>query len=92
VTDFGIFVSLAAGIDGLVHISKLNVERNTNLKKVYKEGTDIAVIIDKIDVQEKRISLSPVVSNEEEDNAKEYLASQNDDGETYNPFAALLKK
>ena len=40
---------------------------------------------------EHRISLSPVVSNEEEENAHEYLSKQNDDGETYNPFAALLK-
>lgn len=94
IADFGLFVTLAAGIDGLIHISKLPVERNTNLKKVYSAGTKIPVIIEKIDAQEKRISLSPVVSSEEEENAKEYLSSHNDDdsGEIYSPFAALLKK
>ena len=94
VADFGVFVNIADGMDGLVHVSKLNVERNTNLKKVFKAGDVLDVIIDKIDADEKRISLSTVVSNEEEDNAKEYMSSHkdDDDGETYNPFAALLKK
>lgn len=94
VTDFGIFVNIASGIDGLVHISKLNVERNTNLKKIYKPGEKFPVIVEKVDSEEKRISLAPVVSNEEQDNAAEYLSSHkdDDDGETYNPFAALLKK
>ena len=52
------------------------------------------VVVDSIDTEEKRISLSPVVSNEEQDNANEYMTSHKDDndGETYNPFAALLKK
>lgn len=94
VADFGLFVNIAPAVDGLVHVSALkNVERHTNLRKVYKTGTPMAVIVEKIDEQEKRISLSPVVSTEEEDSAAEYLSKQNDDdGETYNPFAALLKK
>lgn len=94
VADFGVFVNLAEGIDGLVHISKLNVERNTNLKKVFNPGDEISVIVEKIDAEEKRISLSTKVSNEEENNANEYMAShkEDDDGMSYNPFAALLKK
>ena len=74
--------------------SKRNVERNTNLKKVFNPGDVLPVIIEKINTEEKRISLSTVVSNEEQDNAYEYMSSHkdDDDGETYNPFAALLKK
>ena len=81
-------------VDGLVHISKLPVERNTNLKKVYKSGDSLAVTVERVDVDEKRISLAPVVSDEETDNAAEYQRAHasDDDGETYNPFAALLKK
>ena len=65
-----------------------------NLKKIYKPGEKFPVIVEKVDSEEKRISLAPVVSNEEQDNAAEYLSSHkdDDDGETYNPFAALLKK
>lgn len=94
VADFGLFIEMEPGIDGLLHISKLkNVERNTNLRKVYKTGTEMPVVVEKIEMEQKRISLSPVVSNEEEDSAADYLSKQNDDdGETYNPFAALLKK
>ncbi|MBQ0040098.1 MAG: S1 RNA-binding domain-containing protein [Treponema sp.] len=94
VADFGVFVNLADGIDGLVHISKLNVERNTNLKKVFNPGDVLPVIVEKIDIEAKRISLSTVVSNEEQDNAYDYMSTHkdDDDGETYNPFAALLKK
>ncbi len=93
VADFGLFINLAPGVDGLIHISRLGVDRNTNLKKVYKSGDMMSVIVESIDMDEKRIALSTVVSNEEEDNANEYLSSHSDDddGETYNPFAALLK-
>ncbi len=94
VAGFGVFVNIAPAIDGLVHISKLNVERNTNLQKVFHAGDKMEVVVEGVDVQEHRLSLTPVVSNEEQDNAKEYMSSHqdDDDGETYNPFAALLKK
>ena len=93
IAEFGLFISLAPGIDGLVHISKLPVERNTNLRKVYKVGEKLPIVVEKVDMEERRISLAPVVSNEEQNNANEYLSRQHDnEGETYNPFAALLKK
>ena len=94
VSDFGVFINLAPAVDGLVHISKLPVERNTNLKKVYKTGDKMAVIVESVDTENKRVSLTPVVSNEEQENAQEYLSSHKDedDGYSYNPFAALLKK
>lgn len=93
IADFGLFVNLAKGIDGLVHISELeDVSANTNLRKVYKVGQNMSVVIEKIDVQNKRISLVPATSKEQDQTAFKYLQNQDDDGETYNPFAALLKK
>lgn len=94
VADFGLFLNLVPGVDGLVHISKLSVERNTNLKKVYSVGQVLNVTVESVDAEERRIALSPVVSNEEQDNANEYLSNHRDEdfGDTYNPFAALLKK
>lgn len=93
VADFGLFITMDSGIDGLVHISKLGVDRNTNLKKVYKAGDTLTVTVDAIDTENHKIALSPVISNKEEEDANEYLSNQDDDdGETYNPFAALLKK
>lgn len=93
IADFGLFINLDKGIDGLVHISDLeDVSSNTNLRKVYKTGQKMSVVIEKIDAASKRISLVPATTKEQDLTAAKYLSSQDDDGETYNPFAALLKK
>lgn len=92
IADFGLFVEIGKGIDGLVHISTLNdVDKNTNLKKKFSVGQTMSVVIKEIDAKNKRISLVPATSVEQDNSASKYLNSQ-DDGETYNPFAALLKK
>jgi small subunit ribosomal protein S1 len=58
--QFGAFVTLAPGIDGLVHISKLGGGRRINHpREVLEEGQNIDVTIDAIDLAEKRISLLP---------------------------------
>ena len=93
IADFGLFVNLDKGIDGLVHISELeDVSANTNLRKVYKIGQKMSVVVEKVDAEAKRISLVPATSKEQDETAAKYLSSQDDDGDTYNPFAALLKK
>lgn len=57
---FGAFVTLAPGIDGLVHISKLGGGRRINHpREVLEEGQNIDVKIDAIDLTEKRLSLLP---------------------------------
>lgn len=90
---YGLFVNIAKGITGFTHISKLSdIEKNTNLSKVYKAGTPFSVIIDKIDSDNKRIELTPSTSRESDEEAARYMASHNDDSMTYNPFAALLEK
>ena len=93
IADFGLFVNIAKGIDGLVHISELGeLKANTNLRKVYSIGQEMSVVVEKIDLAQKRISLVPSESKEEDETASKYLNKQDDDGETYNPFATLLKK
>lgn len=94
VADFGVFVNLAPGIDGLVHVSELGVKKGTNLQKVFKKGDKMSVVVQGVDAAAKRISLTTSSSAEQDDSTREYLAraSGGDDGETYNPFAALLKK
>ena len=92
VVEYGIFVTIEKGIDGLVHISTLeNVEKNTNLKKVYKAGDKLSVQIKDVDLKAKRISLIPSSTAEQDKTATKYLSNQ-DDSDTYNPFAAFFKK
>lgn len=93
VADFGLFVTLEPGVDGLLHISELQGEsRNTNLRVKYKAGGTIDVAIKGVDSQERRISLRSATSSQQDKDTEKYLGSQKDDGDTYNPFAALLKK
>jgi small subunit ribosomal protein S1 len=58
--QFGAFVTLAPGIDGLIHISKLGGGRRINHpREVIEAGQDIDVTIDGIDDENRRISLAP---------------------------------
>ena len=58
-TTFGAFVNLGAGVDGLLHISKLGKGRRiAHPRDAVKEGQTIEVRIDSIDKAQKRISLS----------------------------------
>lgn len=56
---FGAFVTLADGIDGLIHISKLGAgKRILHPREVVKEGETIEVKVESVDRAERRISLS----------------------------------
>ncbi len=57
-TDFGIFVGLEGGIDGLIHISDLSWENENEIKlSDYKKGDEIETQILSIDPKRQRISL-----------------------------------
>lgn len=58
ITDFGIFVGLDEGIDGLVHVSDMSwSQRQRNPNELYKKGDEIDVKILNIDVDNQRLSL-----------------------------------
>jgi small subunit ribosomal protein S1 len=58
ITDFGVFVGLAAGIDGLVHLSDLSWnETGEAAVRNYKKGQEVEAIVLGVDVERERISL-----------------------------------
>ncbi len=58
ITDFGVFVGLAAGIDGLVHLSDLSwSEPGEAAVRNYKKGQEVEAIVLAVDVDRERISL-----------------------------------
>jgi small subunit ribosomal protein S1 len=57
-TDFGAFVEVAPGVDGLVHISEISYERVPHPSKLLKEGEMVDVLVMGIDLEAHRISLS----------------------------------
>lgn len=57
-TDFGVFIGLPGGIDGLVHLSDLSWnEPGEEAVKKYKKGDEVEAIVLAIDVEKERISL-----------------------------------
>ena len=76
-TDFGIFVEVSDGVEGLVHISEIDdsIQKN-KIHEVYPVGTEVKTKVMKIDLEERRLGLSiteilstppPVVETPEED-------------------------
>ena len=58
ISDFGVFVELADGVDGLVHISDLSWQKKINHpKEVVSVGEEMEVIILEIDKDNRRLSL-----------------------------------
>ncbi|MEK6266670.1 MAG: 30S ribosomal protein S1 [Clostridium sp.] len=58
IMDFGAFVQLASGVEGLVHISEISEDRITNISDVLKSGDVVKVKIGDINEKDRRISLS----------------------------------
>ena len=79
--QFGAFVTLAEGIDGLIHISKLGGGRRINHpREVMEVGQNVEVKIDGIDLGEKRISLVPV----------DYVSAESKDDEERGEFKTFI--
>ncbi len=57
-TDFGAFVELEDGIEGLIHISELSKAKVAHTEDVVKEGDQITARIIKIDPSERKLALS----------------------------------
>jgi small subunit ribosomal protein S1 len=58
VTDFGVFVEIEEGVEGLIHVSQLMLERGTDPKTVFQVGQEMEAEVTNIDNAERRISLS----------------------------------
>ena len=57
-TDFGAFVDLGDGIEGLVHVSELSRRRVEDIQKEFAAGQELSMKIVKLDPTERRIGLS----------------------------------
>jgi ribosomal protein S1 len=76
-TEFGAFVELEPGIEGLIHISELAPQRVRRVKDIVQVGQEVNVLVLSVDSNQRRISLSlkgafpkaeePVVEEEAEE-------------------------
>lgn len=59
ITEYGLFVEVAKGVEGLVHISEISwVDRITDLHRLYKVGQEIEALVVSLDKDNRRMSLS----------------------------------
>jgi small subunit ribosomal protein S1 len=94
-TDFGAFVTLAPGVDGLLHISKLGTgKRIHHPREVVTRGQTVEVKIEKIDKDSKRLSLSLGASEQaeaQEEAEEEYGMYLKEKSGSMGTLADLLK-
>ncbi|MCG3144399.1 MAG: 30S ribosomal protein S1 [Gammaproteobacteria bacterium] len=74
ITDFGVFIGLEGGIDGLVHLSDLSWnEAGEEAVRKYKKGDELEAIVLGVDAERERISLG--VKQSDKDPLSSYLDS-----------------
>jgi small subunit ribosomal protein S1 len=76
VTDFGVFVEIEEGIEGLIHLSEMDDLQGRPLSEVYKVDEPVHVVILNIDVKDKRIGLSVKALKKTEEKTVEEVAPQ----------------
>jgi small subunit ribosomal protein S1 len=90
-TDFGVFVELEEGIEGLIHVSELSREKVASAKEFAAIGDNLEAVVLSCDPKERRISLSikSMHVSAEKAEFEQYMGSQ---GESTSTFGDLLKQ
>ena len=66
ITNFGVFVGLEDGLEGLLHISELSDDKVENAEELVQVGDAIDVKILRVDIEERKIGLSKKQVSESE--------------------------
>jgi len=80
VADFGVFVELEEGIEGLIHISQLSNERVDKPSSLFKVGDEVETLVVQVDSKERRIGLSVkgLRAHEEREEMQAYLKREHE--------------
>jgi small subunit ribosomal protein S1 len=75
ITDFGVFVELEEGLEGLIHVSQLSTERVDKPSQLFNVGDAVEAEVTNVDPRERRIGLSikALRRSEERDEVDSYL-------------------
>jgi small subunit ribosomal protein S1 len=90
ITDFGLFVEIEDGIEGLIHSSQLELERDKSLQDYFSVGQQIESEVTNIDKVERRISLSVRAIRKRQE--KEQFAEFMEDSPGAVTFGDLLRR
>ncbi len=92
ITDFGLFVEVEEGIEGLVHVSELSSKKVKTPAEMYKEGQEIEAKVIHVSAEERRLGLSiKQIKGEDDDRRKpkEFHAGPQEAGQS---LGDLLKQ
>jgi small subunit ribosomal protein S1 len=80
VADFGVFVEIEEGIEGLIHISQLSNERVDKPSSLFKVGDKVEALVVQADTRERRIGLSikALRQHEEREEMQAYLKREHE--------------
>ena len=82
ITDFGVFIGLDGGIDGLIHLSDLSWDRpGEDITREFKKGDDVTAVVLAVDPDRERISLG--IKQAQEDPFGAYVSA--------NPKGSVVK-
>ncbi|MBN2539295.1 MAG: 30S ribosomal protein S1 [Deltaproteobacteria bacterium] len=75
ITDFGVFVQIEEGVEGLVHISEISHERIKSAKDIYSVGDVVSAVVKNVDIVSQKIGLSIKDSEKASDDTskKQYI-------------------
>jgi len=78
ITNFGIFLELEKGVEGLIHVSEIEIKKGEELPTIAKVGDQISALITNIDKKERKVGLSirEYKKHMEKAEVEEYLAQQ----------------
>ena len=77
--DFGTFVELMEGVEGLIHVSEIDARDGQSSEDAYPSGTEVTVKILNIDSEERKVSLSMKATKEGGASAPPYKSYLNSD-------------
>jgi small subunit ribosomal protein S1 len=92
ITDFGLFVEVEEGIEGLVHVSEISHRKVKSPSEMFKEGVTIEAKVIHVSADERRLGLSIKQLKEEEEKRKpkEFRSSTSGPSETGTNLGELL--
>ncbi|TNF49921.1 30S ribosomal protein S1, partial [bacterium] len=78
--DFGTFVQVMDGIEGLIHVSEMGLDDGQNAEEAYPPGSEVDVKVLSIDPEERKVSLSISATKEKPDSGPFTSYLNNSDG------------
>ena len=77
VTDFGVFVEIEEGVEGMIHVSQLSRERVENPRDHFQQGSRVEAEVVEIDGRERKIALSvrSLLDSQEKKEMQQYMGT-----------------